>query len=237
LDLRRSVALFRAFLVEQTEPDVFYGLLARDSVDQVRRYIDLDGRLVADVGSGAGYFAAAFQAAGAHCICVDSDIDQLRAHSGTGGASLVGRGEQLPLSAGVVDLAYSSNLVEHVGDPWRLFGELIRITRPGGMVVVGFTNWLSPWGGHETSPWHYLGGHRAARRYERRHGRSPKNRYGNTLFPVGVAETLRWARRRPDVELVDARPRYLPEAARAVLRLPGVREVATWNLLIALRRL
>jgi SAM-dependent methyltransferase len=211
-------------------------LLARDSVDQVRRYLDLDGHLVADVGSGAGYFATAFQAAGARCVCVDSDIDQLRADGGPGGASVVGRGEQLPLASGVVDLAYSSNLVEHVGDPWRLFGELIRITRPGGMVVVGFTNWLSPWGGHETSPWHYLGGHRAARRYERRHGRSPKNRYGTTLFPVGVAETLRWARRCPDVELVDARPRYLPEAARAVLRLPGVREVLTWNLLIALRR-
>jgi arabinofuranan 3-O-arabinosyltransferase len=220
---------------------VFYGLLADDSVDQVGRYLDLDGRLVADVGSGAGYFASAFRAAGARCVCVDADIGELAGAgrvtaAAAAGTCAVGRGEQLPLRSAAVDLAYSSNLVEHVADPWRLLNELIRITRPGGMVIVGFTNWLSPWGGHETSPWHYLGGDRAARRYERRHGRPPKNRYGQTLFPVGVAETLRWARQCPDAELVDARPRYLPDGARAVLRLPGLREFATWNLLVVLRR-
>ena len=34
-DLRRSVRLFRAFLVEQTDPVRFYGALAEDSVAQL----------------------------------------------------------------------------------------------------------------------------------------------------------------------------------------------------------
>jgi hypothetical protein len=59
---------------------------------------------------------------------------------------------------------------------------------------------------------------------------------GSTLFRVSVSDGLRWARSRPDAVLVDARPRYLPQWCRAIVRLPGLREVATWNLLLVLRR-
>ena len=82
-----------------------------------------------------------------------------------------------------------------------------------GIVFVAFTNWLSPWGGHETSPWHYLGGERAARRYQRRHGEPPKNRYGRSLYPVSVA----------DAQLVFdivGQPFQLPAAVRAAAALP-----------------
>ena len=71
--------------------------------------------------------------------------------------------------------------------PWVVADEMVRVVRPGGLVVVSYTNWLSPWGGHETSPWHYLGGYVAADRYGRRYGHPPKNRYGVGLFPVSVA--------------------------------------------------
>ena len=106
-------------------------------------------------------------------------------------------------------------------------------------VYLSFTNWLSPWGGHETSPWHYLGGDRAAHRYTSRHGHRPKNVYGESLFPITAAAGARWARRQHesgrlvDVELV---PRYLPGWAGSVARLPGVREVACWNVVVVGRR-
>ncbi len=93
-----------------------------------------------------------------------------------------------------MDIAYSSNVLEHVPDPERMAEEMLRVTRPGGLVVLSYTLWLSPWGGHETSPWHYLGGERAARRYERRHGKRPKNRYGESLFPLSGGRMMRWAR-------------------------------------------
>jgi hypothetical protein len=103
-------------------------------------------------------------------------------------------------------------------------------------VFIGVTNWLSPWGGHETSPWHYLGGRRAAERYERRHGRPPKNQFGSSLYRVGVGELLAWARTDPSVRLIDAFPRYYPRWCRPLVRVPGVREVATWNLGLAMER-
>jgi hypothetical protein len=115
--------------------------------------------------------------------------------------------------------------------------EMIRVTKPGGTVFLSFTNWLSPWGGHETSPWHYLGGHRAADRYQRRYGRPPKNRFGQSLFAVSVADALRWSRTRTDIRVVDALPRYHPWWAKPVLRMPGLREVVTWNLALVLKRL
>ncbi len=228
--VRRSVALLRAFRVEQTAPEVFYGLLARDSVRLVGAHGPLAGRRVLDVGAGPVQFAQAFRAAGAAYVALDSDPTQLR----PGGVA--GRGERLPIADSAVDVCFSSNVVEHVPAPWRFADELVRVTRPGGLVVVSYTNWLSPWGGHETSPWHYLGGYPAAERYGRRYGHPPKNRYGIGLFPVSVAAGLRWARGRPDADLLDARPRYLPSYARPLLRVPGLREIATWNLWLVLRR-
>ena len=85
-------------------------------------------------------------------------------------------------------------------------------------------------GGHETAPWHYLGGHRAAARYQRKQGHPPKNRFGESLFAITVVGGLRWARQCREAELVEAVPRYHPRWAYGVLKVPGVREFATWNL-------
>jgi SAM-dependent methyltransferase len=234
--LRRSVALFRAFRVEQTNPDLFYNLLARDSVGQVAGHEPLDGRLVLDVGGGPGYFADAFREAGATYFSLDSDLSELSARSAPGPGSVVGDAHALPFRTGEVDVCFSSNLLEHVREPWRMCDEMVRVTRPGGLIVIGFTNWLSPWGGHETSPWHYLGGRRAAERYQRVHGRPPKNKFGESLFPVSVGDALRWAQACEQAEVVETRPRYYPTSARGVLRVPGLRELVTWNLLMVLRR-
>jgi SAM-dependent methyltransferase len=234
--VRRSVALLRAFAVEQTEPDVFYGMLARDSVRTVEEVTTLAGRTVLDVGAGPVQFARAFAERGACYLGVDADAAALTAAALPGTGAAVADGLRLPLRTGAVDVTFSSNVLEHVRDP-RAFGdELVRVTRPGGFVFLSYTNWLSPWGGHETSPFHYLGGRRAIDRYTRHYGRPPKNRVGTNLFRVSVADGLRWARRHPDADLLDARPRYYPHWARHLVAVPGLREVATWNLLLVLRR-
>ena len=228
----RSVRLFRAFLVEQTEPEVFYGALARDSCELLGELATLDGARVLDVGAGPTEFAHAFRAAGATYVPIDHDRSVPSVHDG----GVVATAEALPFADGAVDVVFSSNLWEHVRDPEHAADEMVRVVRPGGLVFLSYTNWLSPWGGHETSPWHWLGGERAVRRYTRTHGHAPKNTVGRTLFRVSVAQGLRWAQQQPDVDVLVARPRYLPDFARHVVRVPGLREIVTWNLLLILRR-
>lgn len=236
-DLARSVRLFRSFRVEQTDPARFYGDLARDSAEQVGAYHDLAGALLLDVGGGPGYFADAFEAAGATYVPLDADAGEMVLHGRTPGPRTVqGSGTGLPFRSGAFDVAYSSNVLEHVAEPWRLADEMVRVTRPGGTVFLSYTLWWGPWGGHETAPWHYVGGEYAARRYESRHGRPPKNRYGTGLFPITAAAGLRWARSARDADLVAALPRYLPGWAHPLARVPVVREVASWNLVVVLRK-
>lgn len=228
--------LLKAFTGEQSDPGRFYSLLAQDSMAQIERHTPLDGRRIADVGGGGGYFTAAFRDRGAHCLLVEPDATELYSNGTPGRASVIGDGYWLPLADASVDVCFSCNVLEHVKDPAGFIDEMIRVTRPGGLVYLSYTVWLSPWGGHETAPFHYLGGHYAARRYARRHGREPKNRYGESMFPVGVGPILNLVRRRSDVTVVEARPRYYPRWCRFLIRLPGLRELLTWNLLVILRR-
>jgi SAM-dependent methyltransferase len=237
--LARSVRLFRDFRVEQTDPDRFYRALAADSVEQLERFTPLGGRTVLDVGGGPGYFATAFRAAGATYVAMDADAGEMSARGEPEPGSVLGSGMALPVRTGAVDVCYSSNVLEHVPRPWQMADEMVRVTRPGGTVFLSWTTWYGPWGGHETSPWHYLGGARARRRYVAREGREPKNRYGESLFAVTVAGGLRWAADRAaagHVEVVQAFPRYHPAWATGLVRVPGVRELATWNLALVLRR-
>ena len=229
--LRRSVALFRAFLVEQSDPDQFYSLLAADSVAEAARWFDVAGADVVDVGGGPGYFADAFRGAGARYAGIEPDAGELTARGAVGTNALRGSGLQLPIADGVVDCAYSSNVLEHVPDPEAMAEEMLRITRPGGVVVISWTPWLSPWGGHETAPWHY--------RYAARTGRRPKNDFGASLFACSVARMDRWLRqsaREDRVRVVEVLPRYHPRWARWVIRVPGLREVACWNAVIVVEK-
>ncbi|KGN38804.1 class I SAM-dependent methyltransferase [Knoellia subterranea] len=230
----RSVTLFRSFLVEQTDPERFYTDVAEDTIALISRHEDLRGRTVLDVGAGQDQFGRRFVEHGARYLAVDIERGSL--NPGPESGAVVAQGERLPFPDGVADVVMSNNVMEHVVDRGALVDEMMRVVRPGGLVFISYTAWFGPWGGHETSPWHLLGGERARARYERKHGRAPKNRFGETMHAVTVAEGLGWARDRLDAELLEAAPRYHPDWADLILRVPGLREVASWNLMLVLRR-
>jgi len=234
--LLRSVRLFRLFLAEQSDPETFYASLAEDAVHQVAEHGTLSGRTVVDVGGGGGWFTAAFRARGAHCYLFEPDLAELCLRTAAPAGAVVADGYWLPVRDGSADVTFSSNVLEHVPDPMGLIEEMIRVTRPGGLVYLSFCNWYSPWGGHEMSPWHYLGSGYAERRYVRHHRNEPKHHRGVNLFAVHIGPTLRALRARPDVTIVTARPRYYPRWCGFLVRLPGLREVVTWNLMLIMRR-
>jgi SAM-dependent methyltransferase len=234
--LRRSWRLFRVFRVEQTDPALFYGTLATDSVEQLGTYVEHPLPVELDVGGGPGYFADAFAAAGATYTPLDADLGELSGIGDPLPGTVLGSGMQLPFADGSFGVTYSSNVLEHVPDPWLMADEMVRVTEPGGLVFISYTLWYGPHGGHETSPWHFLGGHRAARRYEQKQGHPPKNVFGTSLFAVTAAAGIDWAQRQTAADVVEVVPRYLPRWSWWVLRVPLLRELVTWNLAIVLRK-
>lgn len=235
--LARSIHLFKLFRREGVDPDRFYHYLAADVVRQISRYASPEDALAVDIGGGPGYIAEALRAAGARCVVVDESAAELSLHGRKPESAIQCDAKALALRDGSARIVCSSNMLEHVAAWQDALAEMVRVLEPvHGLGYLTFGNWYSPWGGHETAPWHYLGGRRAADRYARRHGRRPKNEFGLSLFRLNVQEVLDWFGSRGDVEIVLNAPRYLPDWMRWVARIRGVREVANWNTLVIFRR-
>lgn len=199
----------------------------------------LAGTRILDVGGGPGYFGRAFAERGVEYYTCEPDVGEMAAAGIRLDSSVRGSGLDLPFRDGAFDLTYSSNVAEHVAEPWRMGREMLRVTAPGGLVVYSYTLWYGPFGGHEMGLTHYLGGDRARRMYEKKHGKRPKNYYGESLFEVGCAEGLAWGRemqRAGHAELLAAFPRYHPWWAWWMTKVPVLREVGVSNLVLVLRK-
>jgi SAM-dependent methyltransferase len=234
--LCRSLNLLGLLRHEQHDPDRFYRQLAGNTAALICQFAPLRGARVLDVGGGPGDLAEAFRDQGAQAITADIDWEELHCRPRGLQGAVVADGRQLPFPNCSMDVGCISNVLEHVPDPLSLVEELVRVVRPGGIAFFNFTTWLSPFGGHETAPWHLLGGQRAMRAYTVKHGRPPKNQFGETLFRLGVGAFLRAVHQLDGAQVVDAFPRYFPRWTRPIVRVPGLREVATFNLAVVLRK-
>ena len=162
--------------------------------------------------------------AGATYLALDADAGEMQGAGIVAEGSMLGDGMRLPVRTGSVDACYSSNVLEHVPTPPAMLDEMLRVTRPGGVVFCSYTLWWGPWGGHETSPWHLLGGRFARRRYLRKHGHEPKNKFGESMYAATASAGLRWARaqrRAGNAEILAAVPRYHPSVGGVADAGPG----------------
>ncbi len=241
--LSRSLRLLFQFRYEQSQPARFCGALAADTAAMVADLWRAShggspvGRTLLDVGGGPGYFATAFAAAGIRYVGVEPDPAEMHAAGPTRadapGFFVRASGMALPFADDSVDICLSSNVAEHVRRPWQLGGEMLRVTRRGGLAVLSFTVWLGPFGGHEMGLTHYLGGERAAAHYVRKHGHPAKNNYGSSLFAVSASDGLDWAA--GTGALVAAFPRYHPRWAWWMTSVPLLREFLVSNLVLVLQ--
>ena len=216
------------------DPAAFYRALNATAVEYLHRMgVPLEGTTWLDAGTGSGAMPEALAIRRARAVAVDLRDGRL---PGLVLAPFVqARAERLPFRDGAFDGVISSNVLEHTPSPWAMTRELARVCRPGGFVFLSWTNWYSPWGGHEMTPFHYLGPRVGLRAYRVVHGRPPaENVPGRTLFPVHVGAVLKQLRR-SDLSILDVAPRYWP-SLRVLGRVPGLREVAMWNCVVLLRR-
>ncbi|MCB9959174.1 MAG: methyltransferase domain-containing protein [Rhodospirillaceae bacterium] len=113
----------------------------RTHTEVMKSLVPLAG-LAVDIGAGSGALAARLmQIAGEGrftVIAVDPQADLLPAARRRGVAGLAAVGEALPLADGAVDMTIYANSLHHVPVEAQAaaLDEAVRITRPGGHVVV-----------------------------------------------------------------------------------------------------
>lgn len=59
-----------------------------------------------------------------------------------------GKGEAIPFPDSHFDVAYSTNVLEHVDDPQKVVSEMVRVTKPGGIIQIVVPNYGSFFEGH-----------------------------------------------------------------------------------------
>ncbi|MGH2782458.1 MAG: class I SAM-dependent methyltransferase [Thermoleophilaceae bacterium] len=235
--LRRAHTVWRLWRREREDPVPFYRLLAAEAVDDLdRRYGPFAGRRIADLGCGPGFYTDALRERGAEVVPVDNDLEEMSYAGAPPAGALLADAAELPLASGELDGVLCSNLLEHTPDAHAVIDEIVRVLRPGGWAYISWTNWYSPWGGHEMSPYQYLGPRLGPRLYVRRHGPPRKNAYGAGLWAVHVGPTLHYVRGRAGLRVERVEPRYWPWL-RGVAHVPGLREVLMWNCVIRVRRI
>ena len=94
------------------------------------------GAHVLDTGSGPGSWVLQEQRAASHArigLLVGQDV--YRPDVTQLDAFVLARSEALPFAAGSFDLVLAYNVIEHLPDPARAFGEVARVLKPGGVLA------------------------------------------------------------------------------------------------------
>lgn len=101
----------------------------------IRKYADVTGRIL-DNGCGLGTYLAALAPYSEDRFGIEVEADRaVQAVKWATGVAL-GVGEHLPFAANSFDFVLSNEVIEHVDDDRRYAVEMVRVTRPGGRVVI-----------------------------------------------------------------------------------------------------
>ncbi|MGH7961552.1 MAG: class I SAM-dependent methyltransferase [Candidatus Binatia bacterium] len=189
------------------------------------------GATALDVGAGTGLLAERLNELGIDVVALDPFPDML--------ARLLRRcpeipvvvapGNEMPLPNDHFDLTYSVAVMHHIADPAlvrRTLAEMVRVTRPGGRILVWDHNPLNPY-------WPYI------------MARVPQDNGAERLLPmrelvVGLTDAGATIVRSEQLGLM---PEFVPEHLMPLVRsiesgmerIPGIRRLCSHNVVLALK--
>jgi SAM-dependent methyltransferase len=135
----------------------------------MRHLVSRGGARILDVGCGNGVEVAVLRANGFRCVGIDFDPN---CHSTAKGAFAQADACRLPFANDIFDSVLSLEVIEHIGAPpgwwrptseayaerWKYVSELLRVTKPGGVIVLATPNRHFPFDEHGTGStqlrWH-----------------------------------------------------------------------------------
>lgn len=122
-------------------------LQANPALQQLFKAIRVGDRVL-DVGCGEGSKLAEILAKRARISATGVDISHIgirRARKSIPRATFVVHDiEKLPYPTASFDVTYSTYTFEHTTNPQRILDEMVRVTRPGGFVIIVCPNFGSP---------------------------------------------------------------------------------------------
>lgn len=146
------------------DPDS-YRLRGQERARKLARYLPAAGARTVEVGAADGMVSYHLKRAGARATAVDL-TPRVFDHDGrardAGVEFVQADASEIPLPTAEVDLVCSYNAFEHFADPQTVLREMLRVTRPGGVVYLWFGPlYPSAYGQHQmqalTLPFcHYL---------------------------------------------------------------------------------
>ena len=214
----------------------FYLLQAEDAIKWLQRSgVVFDANTqVLDLGCGHGVFGGALAKRGCQVTFADESEGLLPELAGAKFLEInIDRDDLARL--GKYDVVICSNVYEHLAKPDLFLRNVATILKPSGKLFLSWTNWLSIWGGHEFSPFHYLGAGRGHLIYDKLFKRPRKHTPYQNLFPTYIGQTMKKVRSIPGLKVLRMAPRYYPEFA-FLLRLPVLREFLAWNCVMLISR-
>ena len=135
------------------------------------------------------------------------------------------------------DGVFCSNLLEHTPEPLEpVIAEIERVLKAGRLGVRELDQLAVPVGRPLDRPLPLPRARLGTRVYRRLFGELRERGIPyEDVWPISIGAVLRSVRERPGLEIERAVPRYYPSQSW-ILRVPGLREVLTWNCLLLLRR-
>ncbi|MBN2168538.1 MAG: methyltransferase domain-containing protein [Actinobacteria bacterium] len=227
--------LVRQYLKNRDDKD-FYALQAGDMARWLdRNRVPLNGTTTAlDLGCGEGLIGHELERLGCSVTfadledCLIPEIDRRKL------VNIDIEKDDLT-TLGEYDLVVFSNVLEHIAHPEEFLEKAEILLKPEGYLYLSWTNWLSPWGGHEYSLFHYLGPWRGYRLCEKFRGKPRVHTPYENLFPTHIGKVLKLLRRNRSLDVIKVVPRYYPELA-FITRIPVFREFFTWNCAVLARK-
>ena len=222
--------------LKHRDDSTFYEFQAQDAINWIAKSgVALDaGVRVLDLGCGHGIFGAELAKRGCQPVFADA-VNMLRAELRNLPFKQIDIDRDDLGKLGEFDLVVCSNVFEHLSKPDQFLAAIHQTMTPKGRLYLSWTNWLSPWGGHEFSPFHYLGTRRGYRLYDKLIGKPRNHTPFENLFPTYIGAVLKKVRRSATLEIVRAAPRYYNEAG-FLLHIPVAREFLAWNCALLIGR-
>lgn len=215
----------------------FFLLQVSDAIAWLKRNgVKLGAGMTAlDLGCGSGLFGLALMRLGCNVTFVD-EKDYLEPEIPRACFRRFNIDKDDLRALGQYDFVGCSNVIEHIRNLRQFVDGMKFLLNAGGHFYLSWTNWYSPWGGHDFSPFHYFGPRLGPWLFDRIIRRKRLLIPYENLFPTHIGSVLRLLGQCSGLRILKVVPRYYPELS-FIMKFPIIREFLALNCAVLLQKI